>query len=130
MFLCYECGFEYKSLSDLMFHRKAHHNINKCIKFTENNCKFTDESCWYTYNEQHNMMNKENEQQETHDEGFWDPPSSREEPTEQPSVFRVPPPNPAPPLSQPTQANWLKMVSMMNDLNKMMREIKEANQSL
>ena len=129
MFLCYECGFEYKSLSDLMFHRKTHHNVNECIKFNENKCKFTDESCWYTHNEQQNIMNKDNKQQDTHKQGFWDPPSSSDPPTVQPSVFQVPPANLAPPSPQPTQATWLKMVAMMNNLNMMMKEMKDANQS-
>ena len=34
MFLCYECGIEEKTLSDLMIHRKNKHVVNDCLKYS------------------------------------------------------------------------------------------------
>ena len=120
-FLCFACGNEFDTFSDLMFHRKMKHTMFRCIKFSENKCSFTAESCWYNHD-----SDKSEEQSSSQQEGFWDPPPA----PNHPSVFRDVPVNLAPPSPQPTQATWLKMVTMMENLNQMMKNIKETNQFL
>ena len=74
-------------------------------------------------------MNNEKEQTE----GFWEPPSDTSqvnEPAAQPLGFRDPPANLAPPSQQPTQAGWLKMVAMLDNLNQMMKEMRETSRFL
>ena len=121
-FLCYECGLELHTFRYLMFHRKNNHTMNKCLKFSDNNCKFTDESCWYNHSEVPAPTRVDSQQ------GFWDPIPPTDQPSVQPSGFRDPPVNLAPPSAQPTQAAWLKMISMMENLNQMMEKMKETNQ--
>ena len=48
----------------------------------------------------------------------------------EPSVFCDPPVNLTPPSANPTQATWVKMMSIMNELNKMMKTVKESNSFL
>ena len=72
MFLCYECGLAFNIFSDLMFHRKTKHTMNKCSKFSENDCKFTGESCWYNHSEV--SSDKFKNQTAPQEKGFWDPP--------------------------------------------------------
>ena len=117
MFLCYECGYEFKTFSDLMFHRKKNHNMNNCSNFLENKCRFTNNSCWYEHphNDNPRIPPKVNP---THN-----PDIVNEQTASKPSVFQDPPANLAPPSPQPTQAAWLKMVSMMNNLNQLTKQI-------
>ena len=104
-FLCYECGSESTSLGDLMIHRKNNHTMGPCLRFLANSCIYNSKSCWFNHNEKpeqifterQNTMNNKNKQQE----GFWELPSDPSPPpsTAQPSVFRDPPANLAPPSS-------------------------------
>ena len=96
LFLCYECGKETKTLSELMIHRKNNHIVNDCINHQTNTCRHGSEKCWFNH--------------------------------KQLSVFRDPPSNLAPPSPQPTQATWLKMVEMVDQLNNMMKEMRETGQ--
>ena len=70
------------------------------------------------------------EEQTTEQQGFWDLPQPNKQPTARSSVFRDPPANLAPPSQQPTQATWLKMVGMMDNLNQMMKEMRQTRQYL
>ena len=117
MFLCFECGQQFKTFSDLMFHRKKEHTVNQCLKYSENKCKYTNDGCWYN----HTRPSTQKDQQSV----GWKPTTPV-----QPSVFQVPPANLAPPSPQPTQAMWLRMISMINDLNVMMKQLQANNQSL
>ena len=127
MFLCFECGEQFETFRELMFHRKRQHTMSSCRKFTENSCPFTDEACWFNHNEPTPETNKNN-QTTSKQQGFWEPPPAADQPDAQPSVFRDPPVNLAPPSPQPTQAAWLKMVSMMNNMKAMMKNLQKTNQ--
>ena len=138
MFLCYECGIEEKTLADLMIHRKNKHTVSDCYKYSTNECKHTSETCWFNHKmKPENNIAKEPDMADKH-EGVWEPlpdQSSQkiDEQKAQSSVFWDTPANLAPPspTSPPvTQAMWLRMVQMLESLNKMMKQIKEANPSL
>jgi hypothetical protein len=48
--ICFECGSEFPSYPMLMLHRKKEHNNNVvCRRFLQNNCHFTNESCWFSH---------------------------------------------------------------------------------
>ena len=78
-------------------------------------------TCWYN----HNIGKKQNVPEVHSDKN-----SDVSEPASQPTVFWDPPANLAPPSSHPTQATWLKMVSIMDNLNMMMKAMKESSQFL
>ena len=48
---CYICKESFTSKSEMMKHRKREHRsrVRKCSKFSENQCPFLDESCWFLY---------------------------------------------------------------------------------
>ena len=113
MYLCYECGEETKTLDDLMLHRKKKHVVNDCLKHLTNSCPYGIQKCWFIHKEQI----------------LHDKPSNLQVgvvTNPQLSVFRDSPANLAPPAAPLTQATWVKMVQMLNDLNRMMQEMKET----
>ena len=112
-FICYECGEEFEVLRDLMVHRKKKHTMNTCEKFLKNECKRTQETCWYNHENKEPTINESSED---------DKKKSQE--TFQPPVFWERPANLAPPANLPDHATWLKMITMMTELNKMMSELK------
>ena len=122
-FTCYECGEEYDHMRDLMVHRKKHHKMNTCSKFIRNECMFTREACWYDHTDQNKFENVSPNME--HPEANKRPQS---EEASQPPVFWERPANLIPPSINPSQATWVKMMSMMTDLNQMMTQIKNQNQ--
>ena len=50
-FKCFFCGKTFKSKTELMSHRKREHGqaVKTCFKFTQNDCMFKDESCWFNH---------------------------------------------------------------------------------
>ena len=112
-FTCYECGEEFEILRNLMAHRKKKHTMNTCEKFLKDECKRTQETCWYNHDKKEPAVNKSSEE---------DKKKSQE--TFQPPVFWERPANLAPPATLPNHATWLKMITMMSELNKMMTEMK------
>ena len=125
MFLCYECGIEEKTLSDLMIHRKNKHVVNDCLKYYANVCRFTSDVCWF--NHKTTTKNNTPKVQDTTKVVANQTSKKTEQNDKQQSVFRDSPENLAPPSQQPTQATWLRMIQMMDSLNKMMKEIREAS---
>ena len=121
MFLCYECGAELKTFGELMFHRKNKHTMNPCLKYVADTDKFTDTNCWYN----HGISKKQKAPEDNIDKNL-----NASKASSQPLVFWDLPVNLETPSSQPTQATWLKMISMMDNLNKMRREMKESSQFL
>ena len=95
--------------------------MNPCHTFLANKCNFTDSSCWYN----HNIGKKQDVPEVNSGKN-----SDVSKPASQPPFFWDPPANLAPPPTQPTQATWLKMVSMMDNLNMMMKAMKESSQFL
>ena len=127
MLICYECGYETKTLNDLMLHRKSKHVVSDCLKQYTNECKFTSEKCWFIHKTKTNISNP-NTQEHVLGNPITDalPTNSKQKET-QSSVFQATPANLAPPSPQLTQATWLRMVQMVDSLNKMMVEIREAS---
>ena len=48
---CYYCNKTFESKSYMMAHRKEEHKlmVRICNKFLVNNCKFTDNACWFLH---------------------------------------------------------------------------------
>ena len=57
VFLCYECGFQVKSVEDLMSHRKKEHQAKMCQKFLDNSCRYNEHSCWFSHKKQTSQNN-------------------------------------------------------------------------
>ena len=62
---CYICSDTYKTIEDLMKHRKkAHPNIIKrCNKFNDNKCVYRSDTCWFRH-EKDEEVNKRVEEDE------------------------------------------------------------------
>ena len=140
---CFECGEKFETFSNLMFHRKNKHSMNKCLKFLKNNCMFNDNSCWYDHATAQNKTHEYFAKMKSPDKGenvnerseripvFWDPRVNMDPPSGPPMG---PPPGPKgtplDPLSgPPSQATWLRMISMVKELNMMMMNLKKTNLS-
>ena len=122
--LCYECGNEFNTFNELMFHRKSKHTMRACENFMQNRCRFSSERCWFNHNESRTSIDKH--QTEQHKKISCPQPSKKSLISEQ-SVFRNIPVNLAPPSTAPTEATWQKMITMMEYLNHMMQTIKKTN---
>ena len=48
-FICYRCGDISKTKHTLLLHIKEYHGSIKCVKFVNNQCKFTSERCIYNH---------------------------------------------------------------------------------
>ena len=113
-FICYDCNEEFPRLKDLMAHRKNNHTMNSCEKFLRNECPFTNEACWFNHINPIDPTSEDIKENEiSKDENLYNKEY-------QPPVFWERPANLAPPDRMPSQASWTKMVSMMNELNRMM----------
>ena len=50
-FRCYQCGEEFKSINEMMLHRKrTHEGVQDCKKFLTNQCTKGSETCWFMHN--------------------------------------------------------------------------------
>ena len=117
--ICYECGDEMTTFIDLMNHRRTNHQMRTCTKFQENNCMFTSESCWYDHGNTSKQKTETTSSRKTNSNSSSQPP-----------VFQDPPVNLAPPEQNPSMATWLKMMTMMTELNAMMTMMKESGKFL
>ena len=99
--------------------------MNTCFRFINNECKFNESSCWYN----HNTKNANKTTTEEHKNVYFNDKTYQpnDKDSTQPPVFQNPPANMAPPSMYPNQATWVKMMSMMKDLNQMMTNIKKQN---
>ena len=113
-FTCYECGEEFETLNNLMGHRRNNHTMRTCDRFLRNECKY--KFCWFPHDKKVPSINTESKEDKKESNEAFQPP-----------VFWERTENLAPPATIPNQATWLKMVSMMAELNKMMTEIKNQN---
>ena len=119
-YLCFECGKKCDTFKELMHHRKNNHNMDKCLKFMRNNCPFNDASCWYKHE---TTFDPENLVEMKSPDKLKNVGGNKSSDT---PVFCEAPANLAPPSNQPSQATWLKMTSMLTDLNQMMKKMKET----
>ena len=57
---CFVCNETFESKSTMMKHRKRNHPglVRKCSLFTQNNCKFENDACWFIHEEE--METEEN----------------------------------------------------------------------
>ena len=48
---CFVCGDMFKSIKDLMVHKKTNHKsiVKACNDFQQNKCRFKSESCWFIH---------------------------------------------------------------------------------
>ena len=122
--LCYECGNEFNTFNELMFHRKNKHTMRACENFKQNRCRFSSERCWFNHNNSKTIIDKHQTKQ--HEKISYPQPSKKSLISE-PSVFQNVPVNLAPPSTAPTEATWRKMITMMEHLNQMMQIIKKTN---
>ena len=119
--LCYECGNEFNTFNELMFHRKSKHTMRACKNFMQNRCRFSGERCWFNHN------NSIDQHQTKQHEKISSPQPSKKSLISEPSVFQNIPVNLAPPSTAPTEATWRKMITMMEYLNQMMQTMKKTN---
>ena len=122
--LCYECGNEFNTFNELMFHRKNKHTMRACENFIQNRCRFSSERCWFNHNNSKTIIDKHQTKQH---EKISCPQPSKKSLISEPSVFQNVPVNLAPPSTAPTEATWRKMITMMEHLNQMMQIIKKTN---
>ena len=130
MFLCYECGNESTTLSDLMLHRKNKHTVSNCLKYLSKRCRFNNDSCWFNHpNESSEKTDVTKNTWEPCQSPSYSPPSRAYQSSTQSSVFWEAPTNLAPPSLQPSQATWLQMLDMMENLKHMMEQMKQTSKS-
>ena len=116
--VCYECGDFYKTLHDLMRHRKQSHTVPVCREFLRKSCDYSGEDCYYkhTNNSQPQAPHEESQvrnQPKSQTLGFWDPLSNL-----------APPLKVSPTMQGPSQAEWVTMKTMLSQLNQLVAKFK------
>ena len=78
---CYICSKRFESKSKMMLHRKIDHSnhVRTCQSFLENNCRFQNNTCWFSHPE---------EQMETDEFDEKDDQENKEDGEESISVFQ------------------------------------------
>ena len=115
--VCYECGKTFKTLHELMKHRKAVHRVRMCKEFLKGNCGFSSEDCYNSHAKQAQSTPAlnvviESEQAQSKPLGFWDHPSNLAPPA-QVQVLKNP--------NAPTHSEWTQMKEKITQLNQMMQ---------
>ena len=111
--VCFECGKSFKTLHDLMRHRKSDHKVPVCREFLANRCDYSASNCYYTHDKHPHPINpvrksQDKTQSEPQIQGFWEGPSNLAPPSQGKNV-----------LEGPTQAEWISMKNMLSQLNQM-----------
>ena len=67
---CYVCNDRFKEKNDLMIHRKKHHPriVKDCSKFSEENCRFRSDTCWFIHRKDETDNKQEGEEEEHNEE--------------------------------------------------------------
>ena len=114
--VCFECGFTFTTVHDLMKHRKRNHKVPLCKAFLKNNCGFSADDCYHTHAKQPHKesLPAQHEVKKTSfpsalSAGFWDAP-----------VNLAPPAAPTIIQQGPNQIEWSQMKEAINQLNQMM----------
>ena len=104
-------GYTCKSLHELMKHRKNKHIVPLCRDFLKQNCRFSKEDCYHSHDNEAPTSPAAKAPMQTNKSqlGFWDRPQNM-----------VPPSQGSPSLQGPSQAEWVQMKTMLNQLNTMM----------
>ena len=81
---CFVCNETFKSKPEMMTHRKKKHLyvIRQCQQFTQNRCRYQEESCWFKHEKEERDIDESNKGYEK----------------ESASVFREVPVNSKPPI--------------------------------
>ena len=113
--VCYECGKTFKTLHELMKHRKAEHRARLCKEFLKGNCGFSSEDCFNSHAKGTPptpvlTVVKKPEPVQSKTPDFWDHPSKLAPPAQ-----TMGKPN------GPTPAEWTQMKETLNQLNQMMQ---------
>ena len=111
--VCYECGKSFKTVHELMRHRKATHKAVLCKDYLKGNCGYSSEDCYYTHTSQSQLQDSQGEtpsfeQPQSKSQGFWDLPCLKDPPSKTSS-----------PKNGPSQAEWSQMKTMLGQLNRM-----------
>ena len=101
--MCYECGDHFKTVHELMKHRKKVHTVPVCKNYLKGSCGFSDGDCYYTHNKRTQIKTPQGETL-----GFWDPPSNMAPPSRD---LRKP--------MGPTKSDLDQMKNMVMQLNQM-----------
>ena len=113
--ICFECGKTFKTVHDLMRHRKSAHKVQLCKEFLKGSCGYSQQDCYYTHANQAcpepaQIVENNSAQNEPQPQGFWKAPSNL-----------APPSSSTQASSQgPTQAEWIVMKQTLSHLNQMM----------
>ena len=113
--ICYECGKTFKTIHQLMKHRKAEHKVQLCKEFLKGNCGYSQEDCYFAHAKQAStgpviIVEKKTQHSKSQPEGFWDAPSN----------LAPPATNQKPSEQGPTQLEWIQMKQTLHMMNKMM----------
>ena len=109
--VCFECGKSFKTMHELMRHRKSSHIVPLCKLFQKNSCGFSTDDCYNTHNKASEPV--KNVANNTI-EGFWEGPKNTAPPLTEPSSQKG-----------PTQAEWLQMKQALMQINKMMQKFQQ-----
>ena len=84
---CFICGEIFKSIRDIMVHKKTTHKtvVKPCKMFQQNKCRFKSESCWFVHEQENGKNEKPTEE------------------TDDQSVFQRKEQNPKPPFKNQKQ---------------------------
>ena len=90
--VCFECGKNFKTVHDLMRHRKADHMVPICKDFLANSCGYSTSNCYYTHNKHPHPQipvkkSQESTQADPQIQGFWEEHSNMAPPFQRTKVL-------------------------------------------
>ena len=110
--VCYECGDYFRTVHDLMMHRKTSHMVPTCKEFLKNKCDRSNNDCYYSHQKKAHSITQNIEQPSYQGQGFWEPPSNLAPPSQE----LISP-------KGPSQSEWIQMKTMLMELNKMVAKL-------
>ena len=112
--LCFECGKDFKTIHDMMTHRKNTHSTVLCKMFLKRKCNYSSEDCYFTHTinalDAHvNIVENNSAQPHVQRQGFWETHSNLAPPSHASSVQQG-----------PSQSEWIQMKNTLHHLNQLM----------
>ena len=112
--VCFECGLDFKTIHDMMRHRKRVHKVVLCKMFLKKKCEYSAEDCYFTHTSSAlaapvKSVADKPEQPKAQSQGFWDTQSNL-----------APPSKDSTNLLYPSQSEWIQMKNSLLHLNQMM----------
>ena len=105
--VCYECGKSFKTIHELMKHRKSSHVVPMCKQFMKNKCDFPANEC---YNNHAKPKGHAKSVENVSTQGFWEFLQDTAPPVIDNKIQKG-----------PTQAEWIQMKQALTQLNTMMQ---------